>query len=104
MKTQASFRKPISGAETLAGTLPFFVAIGVALVITRLFRPLGRFFTNLGGDATQLSFAFYEIKDQYALPWMAMLSALMIDSAWPYMRRWTSLGGRQCWQQAWRCF
>jgi len=79
--------------------VPLFVAIGVGLVITRSLRPLGRFFTNLGGDATQLSYAFFgfspllivfsfdEINDQYSLPWMALLSALMLATAWLYLRQ-----------------
>ncbi len=79
--------------------IPFFAAIGVGLFITRSPRPLGRFFANLGGDATQLSFALFgsfpllilvsfdEVKDLFSLPWLALLSALMVITAWLYMRQ-----------------
>jgi hypothetical protein len=79
--------------------IPLFVAIGAGLVITRSLRPLGRFFTNLGGDATQLSFAFFgffpllilfafdEVTDHFSLPWIALLSALMVATAWLYLRQ-----------------
>jgi hypothetical protein len=79
--------------------IPLFVAIGAGLLITRSLRPLGRFFTNLGGDATQLSFAFFgffplliliafdEVTDFFSLPWIALLSALMVLIAWLYMRQ-----------------
>jgi hypothetical protein len=79
--------------------VPFFVAIGAGLVITRSLRPLGRFFTNLKGDATQLSFALFgslpflilvsfdEVRDQLSLPWLALLSVLMVATAWLYMRQ-----------------
>jgi hypothetical protein len=79
--------------------MPLFAAIGIGLIITRSPRPLGRFFTNLGRDATQLSFALFgffplllliafdEIEDQHALTWMALLSLLMVATAWLYMRQ-----------------
>jgi hypothetical protein len=79
--------------------IPLFVAIGVGLLITRSLRPLGRFFTNLGGDATQLSFAFFgsspllilvsfdEVKGLSSLPWVTLLSALMVVAAWLYLRQ-----------------
>ncbi|MBM4430845.1 MAG: hypothetical protein FJ026_10955 [Chloroflexi bacterium] len=78
--------------------VPFAVAVGVALLVTRSLRPLGTFFTQIWHDWTLATFGmcgflsllvgigFDEVDRLYSLYFMVLLAAVMVAMAWMYMR------------------
>jgi hypothetical protein len=77
--------------------LPLLVIALVSLLLTRSFRPLAHFFTNIRADWTVLLFGFsgllplfvfiaFDEQDRlYSLIFMVILTALMVGMAWMYM-------------------
>jgi hypothetical protein len=86
------------GMRAMLLPLICLIPLVICLAITRSLRPLGRFFTNLDGDASQLSFAFFAgwpvllwlvYADEHSLKiaWFILLqSALLVLGAFFYLR------------------
>jgi len=86
--------------------IPLLIATVVALIISRSFRPVKRFFTNGWDDWTLFTFCMFgcmpmlvflgfdEIDNLYTIYFTIGLNAVMILSAYVYMR------GTRMWQRA----
>ncbi len=92
--------------------IPLGLALLAGLAVTRSFRPLGRFFIQIGQDWTRASFfifsflpmlifiSFDEMDHLYTLVFMALVTMLMVVTALLYLRSagrrsramWLSLG------------
>ncbi len=86
--------------------IPFLVVAVIALAITRSLRPLFRLVTGVWKDWTRLSFGLYgmmplavpialdEVDNSYQLPYMLLLTLILVEGALAYMR------STRTWQRA----
>jgi len=78
--------------------IPFLVMTTTALLVTRSLRPLLRLFTDVWEDWTLLTFGMFgfmpllvgigfgDVDKLYSLPFMIVLTGMMMGTAWVYLR------------------
>lgn len=78
--------------------IPFLVMTAIALLLTRSLRPLLKLFSNAWEDWTLFTFGMFgfmplliaigfdEVDRLYSLPFMIVLTCVMMGTAWAYLR------------------
>jgi hypothetical protein len=97
--TGLSYRGVVQiSALTYLPLIMLAICLLVGLAVKRSLKPLGKLFTNLGADASQLSFALYaslpvltlllfrDMRQPYFLTSVSLLAALMLGTTWFYLR------------------